>query len=196
MTREQVKAIFPDATDEQVDSILNSHGAELAKAKSVPKTAQEELDRLKAVEAEFEKLKGSTLTEQEKLAKQLEAAEKAEKLFKKQTNKVAAEKMFVAAGLKDEDYSELLESIVTEDAEHTTKTATSFVGLLKAQKEATEKAVKEELMRNNPKPPPGKNDPPKGDRAKLIEQYNEAEKRGDFVLCQTLQAQIQAIPKE
>ena len=155
MTREQVKKIFPDATDEQIDSFLNANGVDISKAKSGSEKLQEEIDRLKPIEAEYEKLKGSTLTEQEKLQKQLEAAEKAEKLFKRQANKVAAEKLFVTAGLKDEDYSELLESIVTDDAEHTTKTATGFVGLLKAQKEATEKAVKEELMRSNPKPPAG-----------------------------------------
>lgn len=45
-------------------------------------------------------------------------------------------------------------------------------------------------------PPAGKGDPPKTQKAKLIEQYNQAEKRGDFVLCQTLQAQIKAAPKE
>jgi hypothetical protein len=155
MTREQVKAIFPDATDEQIDAFLNAHGSDVNKAKKSAADNNAEFERLKGIETEYEKLKGSTLTEQEKLQKQIEAAEKAEKLYKKQTNKVAAEKLFVTAGLKDEDYSELLESIVTEDAEHTTKTATSFVGILKAQKEATEKAVKEELMRNNPKPPAG-----------------------------------------
>ncbi len=155
MTREQVKAIFPEATDDQVDAFLNAHGADVNKAKKSAADNIAEFERLKGVEADYEKLKGSTLTEQEKLQKQLEAAEKAEKLFKRQTNKVAAEKLFVAAGLKDDDYSELLESIVTEDADGTTKTATNFVGILKAQKEATEKAVKEELMRNNPKPPAG-----------------------------------------
>jgi hypothetical protein len=79
----------------------------------------------------------------------------AEKSYKKMTNRVTAEKLFVGAWLKDEDYAELLDSIVSEDADLTTKTATSFVGLLKTQRETTEKAIKEELMRNNPKPPAG-----------------------------------------
>lgn len=196
MTREQVKAIFPDATDEHIDAFLNANGADINKAKKSAADNNAEFERLKAIEKEYEKLKGSTLTEQEKLQKQLEAAEKAEKLFKRQTNKVSAEKLFVAAGLKDDEYSELLEYIVTEDTDQTTKTAMSFVGILKAQKAATEKAVKEQLMRDNPRPPSGDLPAPKGERAKLIDQYNEAEKRGDFVLCQTLQARIQALPKE
>lgn len=158
MTREQVKAIFTEATDEQISAILDANGSDITKAKREISKLQEEVDRLKPFETELEKLKTASMTEQEKLQKQLEAAEKAEKLFKKQTNKVAAEKLFVAAGLKDEDYSELLESIVTDDAEHTTKTATLFVGILKSQKEATEKAIKEHLMRDNPRPPAG--DPP------------------------------------
>jgi len=66
----------------------------------------------------------------------------------------------------------------------------------KKHQEALEKAAKAAALASGDPPPPGRNEPPKGDRAKLIEQYNEAEKRGDFVLCQTLQAQIKALPKE
>ena len=62
--------------------------------------------------------------------------------------------------------------------------------------ENVKKAERAAALAGDQKPPAGKNDPPKGDRAKLIEQYNEAEKRGDFVMCQTLQAQIKALPKE
>lgn len=155
MTREQVKNIFPDATDEQIDAILNANGADISKAKKGIEKLQEEIERLKPFEAELEQLKNASLTEQEKLQKQLEKAAEAEKNFRKLTNRVTAEKIFVSAGLTEADYSELLESIVSDDAELTTKTANSFVNLLKAQKEATEKAIKEELMRNNPKPPAG-----------------------------------------
>jgi hypothetical protein len=66
----------------------------------------------------------------------------------------------------------------------------------KAHQDALAKAAKAAALAGGDPPPAGKNDPPKGDRAKLIEQYNEAEKRGDFVMCQTLQAQIKALPKE
>ena len=62
--------------------------------------------------------------------------------------------------------------------------------------ENIQKAAKAAAIAGDDPPPNGGNPPPKGDRAKLIEQYNEAEKRGDFVLCQTLQAQIKALPKE
>jgi hypothetical protein len=66
----------------------------------------------------------------------------------------------------------------------------------KAHQDALAKAAKAAALAGGDPPPAGKNDPPKGDRAKLIDQYNEAEKRGDFVMCQTLQAQIKALPKE
>ena len=155
MTREQVKAIFPEATDEQVDAFLNAHGSDVNKAKKSAADNNAEFERLKDIESKYETLKTSSLTEAEKLQKQLDAAMTAEKSYKKMTNRVTAEKLFVGAGLKDEDYAELLDSIVSEDADLTTKTATSFVGLLKTQRETTEKAIKEELMRNNPKPPAG-----------------------------------------
>jgi len=155
MTREQVKAIFPEATDEQVDAFLNAHGSDVNKAKKSAADNNAEFERLKDIETQYETLKTSSLTEAEKLQKQLDAAMTAEKSYKKMTNRVTAEKLFVGAGLKDEDYAELLDSIVSEDADLTTKTATSFVGLLKTQRETTEKAIKEELMRNNPKPPAG-----------------------------------------
>jgi hypothetical protein len=71
-----------------------------------------------------------------------------------------------------------------------------FIAAHKSFVENIQKAAKAAALADGDPPPAGKNDPPKGDRAKLIEQYNEAEKRGDFVMCQTLQAQIKALPKE
>lgn len=55
MKREEVKAIFPDATDEQIDKIMAQNGADINKAKgdfdavkAQLKTAQTELTGLKA----------------------------------------------------------------------------------------------------------------------------------------------------
>jgi hypothetical protein len=155
MTREQAKKIFPDATDTQINDLLDIHSTDIGKAKTGLGALQAEIDRLKPIETEYEKLKGASMTEQEKLQKQLEAAELAEKSYKKMTNRLTAEKLFVGEGLKEADYSELLDNIVSDNSELTAKTAAGLVGLLKAQKAATEKAVKEELMRSNPRPPAG-----------------------------------------
>ena len=47
MTREQVKGIFPDATDEQLSQLLNIHSSDIGKAKAPATQLQTDLDAIK-----------------------------------------------------------------------------------------------------------------------------------------------------
>ncbi|MGN1263602.1 MAG: hypothetical protein ACI4TW_06150 [Prevotella sp.] len=170
MTREELKAMMPDITEEQITAFLNKHHEELNKSKSTDEGLKNDLDAAKAaleeakksqkaVEKELKKLKDEKLTDDEKLAQAIADAENSKNEYAAKLNRLDVEKMFVEAGIDAESYNPILDSIVTADAEGSKKTAESFVSVLKSQKEAVEKAVKESLGNNVPNP---KNAPPAG----------------------------------
>lgn len=79
MTREDVKKLFPEATDEQITGILNQNNSEVAKEKGKAEKIKTELDDLKAsaasaeeLQKKIEEIEQSKMTETEKIAKELE----------------------------------------------------------------------------------------------------------------------------
>ena len=50
MTREDVKKIFPDATDEQITSFLNQSNSEETKKKAKAQKMKEDAEKAKALE--------------------------------------------------------------------------------------------------------------------------------------------------
>lgn len=145
MTREQVKEQFPDATDEQITAILNINGTDLAAAKK-NNVDQKELKRLQENDAAYQKLLDADLTDAEKIQKALKEADNTKAEYAKKTNRLDVEKILISAGLEEDDYSGLIDGIVSEDAEKSKSMATSLANMLNKQKEATEQKVKEELM--------------------------------------------------
>lgn len=78
MTREDVKKLFPEATDEQITSLLNQNNSEVAKEKGKAEKVKAELDDLKAsavnaeeLQKKIEEIEQSKMTETEKIAKEL-----------------------------------------------------------------------------------------------------------------------------
>ena len=53
MTREDVKKIFPDATDDQITSFLNQSNSDVAKEKAKAQKAKEQADKAEALEKEL-----------------------------------------------------------------------------------------------------------------------------------------------
>lgn len=79
MTREDVKKLFPEATDEQITSLLNQNNSEVATEKAKAEKAKAELDDLKEnagnveeLQKKIEEIEESKLTETQKIAKELE----------------------------------------------------------------------------------------------------------------------------
>lgn len=150
MKREDIKKLFPDATDEQIQQIMDANGADIenakAKAKAKADADQAEIQRLKDIEAAADELKRQQMTAEQRA----EAAEKAatDKMreFTVKSNRVDVEKLFVGAGLKTDDYAPILDGIVGEDLKKSTDIAGSFISILNATKEATEKAVRKEVL--------------------------------------------------
>lgn len=145
MTREQVKELFPDATEEQITAILNINGTELTEAKKKnvdPKV----LKQLQEDSAAYKKLQEAGLTDEEKIQKALSDAEASRLDFQKKSNRLDVEKILVAAGLTEDDYKDLIDGLVSDDAEASKALATNLATMLTKQKEAAVQKTKEELM--------------------------------------------------
>ena len=54
MTREDVKKIFPDATDEQITSFLNQSNSDVAKEKAKAQKVKEQAEKADALEKDLE----------------------------------------------------------------------------------------------------------------------------------------------
>lgn len=145
MTREQIKEQFPDATDEQISAILNINGTDLAEAKKKnvdPKV----LKQLQEDSAAYKKLQEAGLTDEEKIQKALDDAAASKADFQKKSNRLDVEKILVGAGLTEEDYKDLIDGLVSEDAEASKALATNLATMLTKQKEVAVQKTKEELM--------------------------------------------------
>lgn len=151
MTREDIKKQFPDATEEQITALLNINGTDIEneKKKNVdPKT----LKQLQDDSAAYKKLQEANLTDAEKIQKALQDAEESKLDFAKKSNRLDVEKILVAAGLGEDDYKDLIDTLVSDDAEKSKAAATAFASLVSKQKEAAVQKTKEEMMDNTQTP--------------------------------------------
>jgi hypothetical protein len=132
-------------TEEQISSILNINKTDVDEAKKNnvdPKVLKQLQDDSEA----YKKLQEAGLTDAEKMQKALDDAKAAEADFKKQSSRLEVEKILVGAGLTEEDYKDMIDGLVSEDAEKSKALATSLSTMLSKQKEAAVQKTKEELM--------------------------------------------------
>lgn len=145
MTREDIKKQFPEATEEQINALMDIHGTDMSNAKKNnvdPKV----LKKLQEDSAAYEKLQEAGLTDEEKIQKALQDAEDSKIEFAKKSNRLDAVQILVTAGLTEADYKDLIDGIVTDDAEATKNMATNLASLISKQKAAAIQKTKEELM--------------------------------------------------
>ena len=115
MKREEIKSIFPDATDEQVKSVMDLNGKEVEKNKKLETELKEKNERLEKLNTEFEALKSSNagaeeyktkyealVAENEAKAKQAEADRIAKE--KEDSNRSAFEKAVTEYGKTLDDF--------------------------------------------------------------------------------------------
>lgn len=180
MTREDIKKQFPDATDEQISALLDINGNDLTAAKKnnvEPKV----LKQLQADSAAYKKLQEAGLSDEEKIQKTLADAEASKAEFQRKSNRLDVEKILVGAGLTEDDYKDLIDGLVSEDAEASKALATSLATMLTKQKDAAIQKTKEELMDSTTKPgdkggsggSTSDDDEDESDAAKFAQQYNE-----------------------
>lgn len=164
MKRDDVRKVFPEATDEQIDAILNGIGAELNPLKAQLEDATGRLGEatsslasLKASEAtlkaQLEEANGRLqqgMSAEELLAAREKAAEEREREFTLKSNGLEAKSMFVEAGFSAEDIEAVLPLVVGEDGDATKAAAKAIIDLDAKRREAVEQSTKDALLKANP----------------------------------------------
>lgn len=171
MTREDVKKIFPDATDDQITSFLNQSNSDVAKEKAKAQKVKEQADKAEALEKELEELKKQNMTEAEKaeLERQKEKAANEKRISDLESALAISQKealtgkitsIFANAGMKGDAYAGAIKAFSNINAEDALKEAQTFVdGISVENKNAldTAKAAWEkEALENTPNPGCGK----------------------------------------
>jgi hypothetical protein len=180
-----------DALPDDVKSILSNY--EIPDPDFSGYVKKDVFDKAASEAADWKKKYQSKLSEEEK--KEAERAETQKKLedelnaLRRESAISKSKAEFIAAGYDETLADEAAKALADGDFAKFSSVQKTFVENLK-------KAARAAALADDPKPGPGHGDPPKDQRAKLIEAYNEAEKRGDFVACQAIQQQIKALPKE
>lgn len=165
MKREEVREFFPNATDEEIDGILNKFRDELNPLKSKLKEAQGERDTAQAAltasqasEASYKQQLDEAnaaiqagMSDEERIAQREKAAEDREREFNLKSNGLDAKEIFVAAGcFEPDEIAELVAQVTGEDAEATKAKAQRIVDTVSKQREAVEKATRDALLKENP----------------------------------------------
>ena len=147
-----------DMTLEEVEEALKD--LNLVDPSTLPKSVSKEVfdktaSELARYKRELKELQEKSMTAEEKLKLELEKAAEAQAKYAKELSKLRATEIFVTAGLSEEDYTPLIDIVVSEDEEVTKVRAKSMVDVIASQKKAVEKTVKAELLKGTPKPEPG-----------------------------------------
>lgn len=171
MTREDVKKIFPDATDEQITSFLNQSNSDVAREKAKNQKLKEDAEKAKALETELEELKKQNMSESEKaeLERQKEKAANEKRISDLESALKAAQKdaltgkitsIFASAGMKGDAYAGAIKAFSNIDAEDALKEAQAFVdGISEVNKstlDTAKSAWEKEALENTPNPGGGK----------------------------------------
>lgn len=171
MTREDVKKIFPDATDEQITSFLNQSNSDVAKEKAKNQKLKEDAEKAKALETELEELKKQNMTEAERteLEHQKEKATNEKRISDLESALKAAQKdaltgkitsIFASAGMKGDAYAGAIKAFSNMDAEDALKEAQIFVDEIsevnKSALDTAKAAWEKEALEKTPNPGGGK----------------------------------------
>lgn len=171
MTREDVKKIFPDATDEQITSFLNQSNSDVAKEKAKAQKVKEQAEKADALEKELEELKQQNMTDAEKteLERQKEKAANEKRISDLESALAASQKdaltgkitsIFASAGMKGDAYAGAIKAFSNMDAEDALKEAQTFVdGISEVNKstlDTAKAAWEKEALEKTPNPGGGK----------------------------------------
>ena len=171
MTREDVKKIFPDATDEQITSLLNQSNSDVAKEKAKNQKLKEDAEKAKALETELEELKKQNMSEAERteLEHQKEKATNEKRISDLESALKAAQKdaltgkitsIFASAGMKGDAYAGAIKAFSNMDAEDALKEAQNFVDEIseinKSTLDTAKAAWEKEALEKTPNPGGGK----------------------------------------
>lgn len=147
-----------DMSIDEINKLLE--GKKFVDPSTLPKSVSKDVfdktaSELAKYKKELKELQTKNMTDEEKIQEELNKATELQNQFQKELAKIKAKEIFVEAGLKTEDYTLIMDSVVTNDENSTATRAQAMVKLINSQKDAAEKAVKAELLKGTPKPPGG-----------------------------------------
>lgn len=139
-------------------------------------------DALSALQKEYDAFKESKMSDDEKQAEQ---AKKMQEQYQKANltiSRMYAENTFAKAGIKEADYTTILDSIVTEDPEKTKGLAETICTAMLKQKQDVEQSFKDKIAKGTPTPPAGNdNDAGSGSEIENYKKlFEEARAKNDF----------------
>lgn len=152
MTREQAKAIFPDATEEQLKALIDLNSADIGKAKSSVTVAPEKVKVLEEKAKAYDLAQSEKLSVEEKAKQVLADAEKIKAENTRLLNRTKATGILVSGGLSEDDYKDIIDGIVSDDEQTTLTLANNMVKLISSKIQFTEKKVKEDSLKATPPP--------------------------------------------
>lgn len=109
----------------------------------------------KTAEAKVKEYENEKLTDDQKQQQALEAANAEKDKYMKMSNKLEVEKILISSGMQEEDYKDFIDGIVTADAEGSKNVATAMANTFKAKLAAAEAQVKNDQLKNTPRPTGG-----------------------------------------
>lgn len=148
MTREDVKKIFPNATEEEITAILNAHHNSIPK----PSVNDDELTELRNKAKKYDEYEADKLSSEEKVKKALEEAEQLKSANLKMLNRTKGLEELVKGGFTADEAEKFIDSLVTDNEESTLSNVKNIVDVYKIKSEALVKTAKENFMKNTPKP--------------------------------------------
>lgn len=156
MKRDEVRAIIPGITDEQLKSLMDINGADVNAEKDAAKSYKAKLDeaneKLKAaMEANDAKDAESKTIEQRMKDIEEQFAQK-ERALALDRNELEAKKVLSAAGISDDEIESVIGSIVSEDADKTVSGATALAALVTGQKTLAAENERKKMMSGTTKP--------------------------------------------
>ena len=155
MTRDNIKAIFPDATDQQISDMLNRYHSDIQAERSVA-------DGLRAAAQQAQTVQQANIDLADRFQRLSDELDAQKQSFNNMVaenarlrNKSMAVEAFNAAGISSEQYSKLLDGIVSEDEQKTKDFTANLISVISAASESAKATAKQELLNQTPAPVPG-----------------------------------------
>lgn len=156
MKRDEVRAIIPDITDEQLKSLMDINGADVNAEKDAAKSYKAKLDeaneKLKAAMEANEAKDAESKTIEQRMKDIEEQFAQKERALALDRNELEAKKVLSAAGISDDEIASVIGSIVSEDADKTVSGATALAELVTGQKTLAAENERKKMMSGTTKP--------------------------------------------
>lgn len=111
MTREDVKKLFPDATDEQITALLNQNNSEVVREKTKAERYKEEASKVSELEKQLDEINKANMTDIEKANAERDTALNSVKDLESKLRMMEMRSKFAEKGIVGEDADKLLSSM-------------------------------------------------------------------------------------